>query len=166
MRSKAMFLSLIAISLLAIGSQAQTTYKIKQTMSMQGMPQGVTTTTYVRGSRKRSEQGAMMGMGGDVATIEQCDLKQNVQVNDKKKLYHIDPMDDDSGASTSRGASGGGHSAAVRRGGTVTYVSNITDTGERKQMFGMTARHVKTSMTIEASPDACMQSNMKTESDG
>src|SRR5947208_8864623 len=122
-------------------------------MSMGSMPQPITTTTYVKGSRKRTEQGAIMGMGGDVATIEQCDLKQYVQVNDKKKLYHIDPMDDASSATPSRGTPV--KSQPVTKGGVVTYVSNITDTGERKTMYGMTARHVKTSMSMEASPDAC-----------
>jgi len=34
-------------------------------MEMQGMPQPMTSTTYVKGLRKRTEQGAMMGMGGD-----------------------------------------------------------------------------------------------------
>jgi hypothetical protein len=172
MRAKALVFSLFIISGLACASQAQqVTYKISQTMSMEGMPQPISTTTYVKGARKRTEQGAMMGMGGDVATIEQCDLKQNVQVNDKKRLYHVDPMDDGNGSAPSRGTgtgagTGSGRSTAYKKGGTVTVTNNITDTGERKQMFGMTARHLKTSVSMEASPDACMQGNMKTETDG
>jgi hypothetical protein len=124
----------------------------------------VTSTTWVKGPRKRTQQGAMMGMGGDVATIEQCDLKQYVQVNDKKKLYHVEPMESDSGTTPTRPT--GVKSQPVTKGGTVTYVNNITDTGERKQMYGMTARHLKTSMSIESSPDACTKSDMKMESDG
>src|SRR5206468_8807011 len=109
MRSKALLLSLFIVTVLAAAASAQqVTYKITQTMSMVSMPQPITTTTYVKGSRKRTEQGAIMGMGGDVATIEQCDLKQNVQVNDKKKMYHIDPMDDGTGAAASRGSGGTG----------------------------------------------------------
>jgi hypothetical protein len=154
------------ITILAGASLGQSnTYKITQTMSMEGMPQPMTTTTYVKGPRKRTEQGAMMGMGGDVATVEQCDLKQNVLINDKKKMYHIDPMDDGSGAAPSRGGSGP-RSTAVKKGGTVTVSNSVVDTGERKQMFGMTARHLKTSTSMEASPDACMQGNMKNETDG
>lgn len=166
MRAKALVFSLFIISGLACGSSAQqVTYKISQTMSMGGMPQPMSTTTYVKGSRKRTENGGMMGMGGDVATIEQCDLKQNVQVNDKKKMYHIEPMDNGSDAAPVRGGTAA-RSTPVKKGGTVTVVSNITDTGERKQMFGMTARHIKTSMSMEASPDACMKGDMKTETDG
>jgi len=144
----------------------QTNYKITQSVSMPGMQgQSMTNTTWVRGPRKRTQSGGMMGMGGDVANIEQCDLKQYVQVNDKKKLYHIDPMDD--GTPASRSPVGGGiKSAPAQKGGVVTYVSNITDTGERKPMYGMTARHLKTSMSMEASPDACMKGSMKSESDG
>jgi len=166
MRAKALVFSLFIISGLVCAADAQqVTYKISQTMSMGGMPQPMSTTTYVKGPRKRTENGGMMGMGGDVATIEQCDLKQNVQVNDKKKMYHIDPMDTGAGDAPVRGTSGA-RSTPVKKGGTVTVTSNITDTGERKQMFGMTARHIKTSMSMEASPDACMQGNMKMETDG
>jgi hypothetical protein len=43
---------------------------------------------------------------------------------------------------------------------------NTVDTGERKEMFGYTARHLKQTMTSEASPDACNPSNMKIERDG
>jgi hypothetical protein len=54
----------------------------------------------------------------------------------------------------------------VEKGGTITITSAITDTGERKQMYGLTARHIKTMMTMQSSPDACSQQNMTMESDG
>jgi hypothetical protein len=164
MRAKALLFSLVITVLFAAGVSAQqNTYKITQTMSMEGMPQPMTTTTYVKGSRKRTEQGAMMGMGGDVATIEQCDLKQTVQVNDKKKLYHIEAMN--LGGDETPVSGGRGTSTPVKKGGTVTVTNSIVDTGERKQMFGFTARHVKTSMSMQSSPDACTQGDMKMEID-
>ena len=43
---------------------------------------------------------------------------------------------------------------------------NTVDTGERKEMFGFTARHLKQTMTSESSPDACAQNNMRMERDG
>ena len=145
----------------------QNNYKITQSVTMPGMQgQSMTNTTWVRGPRKRTQSGGMMGMGGDVANIEQCDLRQNVQVNDKKKAYHIDPMDENSPSPSPPARGTAVRSQPVTKGGTVTYVSNITDTGERKTMYGMTARHVKTSMSIEASPDACMKTDMKMQSDG
>lgn len=139
-------------------------YKIRQVMSMSG--QKMESTVYVRGVRKRTESGGMMGFGGDVATIEQCDLKQNVKVNDKKRLYTVDPFDTGEQPATVKAPDERPLRNEIKKGGNVTYVFNVVDTGERKQMFGMTARRIKTSMSIEASPDACTKGDMKMESDG
>src|SRR3954464_277578 len=76
--------------ILSGGAISAQNYKIKQTSTING--QEMTNTTYVRGPRKRTESGGIMGMGGDVANIEQCDLKQNLKVNDKKRLYTIEPF--------------------------------------------------------------------------
>jgi hypothetical protein len=53
-----------------------------------------------------------------------------------------------------------------RKGGVVTIARTSNDTGERQDMFGYKARHIKTSMIMESSPDACNQSHMKMEMDG
>src|SRR5262249_59374896 len=55
---------------------------------------------------------------------------------------------------------------APRKGGVVTITRTSTDTGERQDMFGYKARHIKSTMTTESSPDACNQSHMKMETDG
>ena len=167
MKNTAAKLSIVsAICLLAVsGVFAQQNYKIRQTMSMNG--QKMETITYVRGSRKRTEGGGIMGMGGDVADVEQCDLKRNLKISDKKKMYAIEPFDEGTGDTTPTPQSKvQSPKSKVEKGGTVTFTSNVNDTGERKQMFGLTARHIKTSMTMQASPDACMKENMKTETDG
>src|SRR5213079_2095914 len=52
------------------------------------------------------------------------------------------------------------------RGGLVTMTVNTSDTGERKQMFGFTARHLKRTTMSQSSPDACAQQQMKIETDG
>jgi hypothetical protein len=160
------FLSFITFSLLftcgALVSSAQN-YKIKQTISMNG--QTMSSTTFVKGSRKRTETTGMMGMGGDVANIEQCDLKRNVKVSDTKKMYFVEPfvsdLDTPVGPATAPAPTG-----KAEKGGTVTITSAITDTGERKPMYGLTARHIKTVMTMQSSPDACSQQDMTIESDG
>ena len=140
-------------------------YKIKQTVSMNG--QKSETTTYVKGSRKRTTGGGFMGMGGDVDNVEQCDLKRNLKISDKKKMYAVEPFDDGTDTTPQPPQSKiQNQKSKIEKGGVVTYTSNITDTGERKQMFGLTARRVKTSMSMEASPDACMKGNMKVETDG
>lgn len=45
---------------------------------------------YVKGMRKRTEPGTMMGMPAQPITIEQCDLQRTIKINDNKKLYYID----------------------------------------------------------------------------
>ena len=54
---------------------------------------------------------------------------------------------------------------AQPRGGVVNITNTITDTGERKEMFGFTARRIKTSLVKTASPDAC-DKDQKVETDG
>ncbi|MBS1796876.1 MAG: hypothetical protein JSS81_23825 [Acidobacteria bacterium] len=162
-RQKSFFV--LILCLIAAGGVSAQNYKIRQTVTMNG--QQSESTVYVKGSRKRTEGGGFMGMGGDVATVEQCDLRRDVKISDKKKMYAIEPYDD--GSETPPAAPSKptvGAKTPTVKGGTVTYISNVTDTGERKQMFGMTARHIRTSMTMEASPDACMKSDMKVETDG
>jgi hypothetical protein len=140
-------------------------YKIKQSTSISG--QNISSTIYVKGSRKRTESSGMMGVGADVATIEQCDLKRNVKVNDSKKQYFVEPFDTTSDEAAPRTAkTPTPNPGTVVKGGTLTLSSSIIDTGERKQMFGLTARHIKTSMKMESSPDACSQTNMQMETDG
>jgi hypothetical protein len=56
--------------------------------------------------------------------------------------------------------------ALPRKGGVVAITRTSTDTGERQEMFGYKARHIKSSMIMESSPDACNQSHMKMETDG
>jgi hypothetical protein len=70
---------------------------------------------------------------------------------------------DSSGGS---GASANVASEPSRSGGVITYTINAVDTGERKEMFGFQARHVKTSMVIESSPDACSPLKQRMETDG
>ena len=125
-------------------------------------------TTMIRGLRERSEMN-MGGMKMGMVSVTQCDLKRTIQINDSARKYIITPMESDDSASGP--SSGGGMSAPAgggpsRRGGVVTMTVNTTDTGERKQMFGFTARHLKRTMMSESSPDACQPQQMKMETDG
>jgi hypothetical protein len=140
-------------------------FKITIKTNMAG--QDMQSTTMIKGLRERSET-AMGGMSMGMVTVTQCDLKRTIQINDRARKYTITPMEsDDSGVVSPEGgmgaASGGGTS---RRGGVVTMTVNTIDTGERKQMFGFTARHLKRTTMIESSPDACQQQQIKTETDG
>lgn len=140
-------------------------YKIKQSMQISG--QTVSSTVYVKGSRKRTEQGGIMGMGGDVASIEQCDMRRTIQVNDKKKLYTVEPFATESSETpTPPSKPVKAVPGKVTKGGTLTMTTSINDTGERKPMFGLTARHIKTSMSMQPSPDACTKQTMNMDTDG
>jgi hypothetical protein len=123
---------------------------------------------YVKGARQRTE----MSMAGGFKTIMQCDLRRYVQVNDQTRTYTVQPFaggegDGNEQAKTQAVAGQDAQAQAEkRRGGVVTIVNTLTDTGERKQMFGYTARRLKGVMEYEASPDACQKGGHRTESDG
>jgi hypothetical protein len=126
------------------------------------------TTLYVKGSRMRSEMAGDFGM----TTILQCDLKRTLTISEKTKTYLVTATDGTSAASAGDGDGGGNtnaNAAAVAstptRGGVVNITQTITDTGERKEMFGYTARRIKTSLVKTASPEAC-DKDQKVETDG
>src|SRR5436190_9077172 len=122
-------------------------------------------TTMIKGSRQREET-SMGGMGQGQTSITQCDLKRTIQINDSARKYVITPMATDE--SDASGATGG-HAAgagAAQRGGVVTMTVNTVDTGERKEMFGFTARHLKRTTMMESGPGACSQTKMKIDTDG
>lgn len=122
-------------------------------------------TTMIKGSRQRDET-SMAGMSQTQVNITQCDLKRTIQINDAARKYIITSLSTDDGQTGSTGAghtTGGG---AAERGGVVTLTVNTIDTGERRDMFGFTARHLKRSTVMEPSPDACSKQKMKIENDG
>lgn len=137
--------------------------KIKYKTNMGG--QSSESTTMIRGKRERSEM--KLGGGMEIINITQCDLKRTVQLSDTAKKYVVTPMDaggSDNAPPTSPPA--GASSSPSSSGGVVTYTTTSIDTGERRDMFGFKARHVKTTTTIQSSPDACSPMNQKIERDG
>ncbi|MEW6126011.1 MAG: hypothetical protein AB1757_03025 [Acidobacteriota bacterium] len=135
--------------------------KIRTQMTMQG--HSSESLIYIKGARQRTEMGAGLGF----VNLVQCDLKRAVQINDKAKTYLIQPFaNNDTTTSTQPNEPQSPAPQQRKRGGIITHITTITDTGERKDFFGYTARHLKTSMTTESSPDACNQTKMKMETDG
>jgi hypothetical protein len=135
--------------------------RIKYRMNTGG--QTMESVTMLKGARERNETATgYMNM----VNIVQCDLKRTIQLSDSARKYVITSMEtgDSSGAPSSTVPSGMGEPA--RRGGVVTYTTTSTDTGERKEMFGFTARHIKSSTTTDSSPDACNPMKQRSERDG
>jgi hypothetical protein len=145
--------------------RAQADIKITYKGTMPGGMQSES-TTMIKGVRERTEQHT--GYGMDTVNITQCDLRRVIQLSDKTRKYIITSLDDGdaspSGATQPRPSPT--PSGPARRGGVITSVITSTDTGERKEMFGFTARHVKTAIRMESSADACSPLNMHMEHDG
>jgi hypothetical protein len=129
---------------------------IKITTKSEASGQSMTSTTYIKGTRQRTE-----GIGYTI--IYQCDLKRMIQLNDKTRTYLITPLDK---GSASGGAGSQSAGSRTRRGGVITYTTTSTDTGERKEMLGLTAKHIKSKTVIAASEGACTPMNMEMETDG
>ncbi len=148
-------------------------YKLRQSTSTMGMKSE--STIYVKGMRKRTEGGGYMGMT-NLTTIEQCDRQRTIRINDKKKLYYIEPFSKDAEEIIDEDAKPAAKIKPVtaasvqtkdKTGGVITMWYSIVDTGERKKMYGLTARHIWTTQKIKPSADACtMKDSMIIKTDG
>lgn len=141
-------------------------YKLRQVHVMQNAK--METTVYVKGKRQRVE-GTAEGIGMNITVIEQCDLKRTIKLNDKKKLYYIEPFE--TGAiqqdRQEKEPITAKQEKIIKKGGVITMWLDVQDTGERKKMFGFTARHVWSTEKIKPSTDACsMRDSMLRKTDG
>ncbi|NOT47840.1 MAG: hypothetical protein HOP17_08830 [Acidobacteria bacterium] len=144
---------------------------IKQRLTISG--QKFESTRQIKGSRERTEQRmemadpAMAAYMPQVATITQCDLKRRIQVNDRKQLYMIDPFETPGTPVPPSRPTQPVANGPTKKGGTVTMAFSVRDTGERKTMFGLQARHLVVTQEMESSPDSCNgPGKIKTEFDG
>lgn len=144
-----------AAAVLTISGSVRADVKIKTKQTISG--QTTENTTYIKGKRQRAEM-----MGGVMVTVTQCDLGRDLQIAPQTKTYTVTNYDD--GTSTP-GAVKPGETAPVTNGGTMYVTTTIKDTGERKQMFGFTARHIIQTVETETSPDACNPFKSKMEMD-
>lgn len=151
--------TIFCLVLLSGVASADTKVKIRQTSGGQTYENA----TYIKGKRQRSETN-----GGQMINVTQCDLRRNITIMPQTKTYMIQPYDQPSAttATTSPGNRPATQPAPVTKGGVVTSTVTTRDTGERKQMFGYTARHIITTMVMESSPDACSPMKTKMEIDG
>jgi hypothetical protein len=104
--------------------------------------------TFITDHRERYEL-------GDIILIKQRDQKRVVEISQSAKTYVIVPDDAPMAAP-----------AAPRPAGIINVTVTITDLGERKDIFGQTARRVKTSIERLPDPGACDQSKVRAETDG
>ncbi|HKD83526.1 MAG TPA: hypothetical protein VKB58_02170 [Terriglobales bacterium] len=161
-------LSCLLAALICLSSFASADIKIKTRTTVMG--HSSESTVYIKGPRERSEM-SYGGHGGS-ASIIQCDQKRMITVMPNNECM-VTPMGGGESACPAvpnlrsmAKIMSGGEPEVPRKGGVVTITRTSTDTGERQDMFGYKARHIKSSISMESSPDACNQSHTKMEMDG
>lgn len=145
------------IVLLCVSASAHADLKITRKAGAGGY--SGQSTVYIKGSRERTEMPT-------ITTIRQCDLKRTIQINERARKYAIVPDSEGAAASNAPASATPQGPKTTRRGAIVTHTVNINDTGERKQMLGYTARHIKTTTVMDAPAEACSPGHMEMESDG
>ncbi len=155
-------LSLVAV--LCLSTFASADLKIKTRTTVMGHT--TESTVYIKGARQRTEMS--FGGHGGTASIMQCDQKRMVTVTGNQCMVTSFGGEEGSCPATPnvRDMMRGKQAEPQRAGGVVTITRTSTDTGDRQEMFGYKARHIKSTMTMASTPDACNQSNMKMEMDG
>jgi hypothetical protein len=152
--------AILLVGLVLTGT-AYADVKIKTRQTMSG--QNYESTTFIKGKRQRNEQ----NIGGtQTVNITQCDLRRGVQMNPQSKTYIINLFETIEPAAKNAAATAAKTDKVVRVGGTITTTYTIKDTGERKQMFGYTARHLIITIDTVSSPDACTPYSNKMQMDG
>src|SRR5688500_4438730 len=146
-------------------------WKLTQKMKMSGEEMGGRTSTiYQKGVRQRREVKIDMGtdeydpevmammaqFGQSMPTfpsqVSQCDLKQDLFINQKNKAYFIDYYDW-SNLPPEKLQRRPNQKMVIR--GTLSPDTVMIDSGRRQQMFGLTARWLKVTQTVEESADSC-----------
>lgn len=155
-------ISRIAISigcLISVAGVAVADTKVKLRQTSGG--QTYENTTYIKGKRQRSETN-----NGQMIMVQQCDLRRNIQIMPQAQAYIIQPYDEPASSNAASSVGSTTQPSAVKKGGVVTSTVTTRDTGERKQIFGFTARHIITTMVMDSTPDACSPVKNKMEIDG
>ena len=164
---------LLASAVALLGSMAFADVRVKQKVTMSG--QALESTRSIKGSRERTEtkiqtdDPAAAAYFPQIATITQCDLRRTVRVNDRARLYMVEPFATgaDTTPVTRTTPEPPRRTTTTRQGGTITITYTVRDTGERKMMFGLQARHLIMTNEMESSADSCNgPSKTKMEYDG
>ncbi len=153
--------SLLALLALALAAQADDLH-LKKNISVDGNVMS-TSETFIKGARTRDVN---QGMAGGMVTVRQCDLKRTITLNDQSQTYMVANDAQDLAAARAAAMVTGAPAPEAKAAGQIEIKTVITDTGERKQMFGLPARHLKLKVTEQSSPEACSKVNQSFEVDG
>jgi hypothetical protein len=123
-------------------------------------------TLRFKGNRQRNEYESVRKSPA-FAWLFQCDKRQFVGLNITRQEYFVNRLARSGSSILAFNESQLPPKLPVRlhNTGTVNQSVIVTDTGERREMFGFTARHIKTATIWEASP-SCKQTKLREETDG
>ncbi len=175
MRRKASKMIVATLVVLCLSSSGVADIKIKRRLTTKDAT--YESTLYLKGARQRNEMNGVFRARGprkpyDVAFLEQCDLKQLVHLDLTNKHYSVSSGGLSAGEWMAFGElqipgnEDAANQAKARSRGLLTETLTVTDTGERRNMFGFTARHIKIITTWVANPKTCKGPEMKIETDG
>lgn len=130
---------------------------------------------YLKGARQREDMSRTPSGGTklDVAFLFQCDQKQFIWLDFANKQYAVHSGGEPAASVLAFNETQSPPSpavaarlAAIKWRGTLTETTTVTDTGERQEMFGFTARHLKTETVWQAEPQSCDGPIARRETDG
>jgi len=154
---------MVALLVAAMAAQAQDLH-LKKNISVSGNVVSSSETS-IKGQRTRD---VTQTPAGATVSLRQCDLKRTVTLNDQTQSYMVvnDPQDAAAARAAALVTGAPAPEAEKKSGGHIDVNSTITDTGERKPIFGLTARHLKMKIVEKSSDDACTKVDQTFEVDG
>jgi hypothetical protein len=123
-------------------------------------------TMRFKGNRQRNEYESAR-KSPTFAWLFQCDKRQFIGINITRQQFFINRLGRGLASAVAFNENQLPPKLPVRlhNRGTVNQTVVVTDTGERREMFGFTARHIKTATVWEANP-SCKQTRLREETDG
>ncbi len=152
---------LYGATLLAVGMAQAQDLHIKKSITVGGNFVSSSESS-LKGARERTVN---QTPNGSTITLRQCDLKRTLTLNEQAQTYFVTPDAQDENAAKAA-ALATGQAVAEASGGRIMLTTTVTDTGERKTMYGYQARHLKAKVVQEPSQDACTQVRQMFQVDG
>jgi hypothetical protein len=126
----------------------------------------------IKGRRQRNDFLVKRADGtrASYTVIFQCDLNRQLLLDDTKRIFyeypHIGIEEFMARAEARVAAQPPKRKREMKYDGHITETFTVEDTGERKEMFGYTARRIKTTLTWEVAPRDCPLTPLRKETDG
>lgn len=121
-------------------------YTLETTSETTGQPTHRSAqTVYIKGKRKRMDD-------AQSSTIIQCDLRQYVFIDRRANTCCVTPFAPEAPLTPSPG----GAPKKPRKGGVVRTDVEVKDMGERRQLFGLNARHVVAKYSTDSAAGSCL----------